>query len=95
MDFPVPIACSAEAIPASERDAHFALAAKLFDEAVAERSGPDGRTFLVPAEQLMELARFVENERKCCPFLRFTIEVSGGEGPIRVHVAGWAVEDEA
>ena len=38
----IPLACVPGAIPADERDGHFALARRLFGEAVLERRGGGG-----------------------------------------------------
>lgn len=37
--------------------------------------------------ELASVARFVANERKCCPFVSFSIEVSG-DGPVWLRMTG-------
>src|SRR5687767_9481146 len=84
-----PLACTPATIPDAERHAHFALARRLFGGvAVSWADVQDGREYRFPAESLPEVARFVENERKCCPFLAFTLAVEArGEG-IRLRMTG-------
>ena len=83
------LACVPGAIPPAERAAHFDLAGRLFGGAVRERRDlPDGYAFRFDAESLEQVARFVANERRCCPFLSFTVEVAPGAGPVWLHLTG-------
>ncbi|HEX2188716.1 MAG TPA: hypothetical protein VHG51_07435 [Longimicrobiaceae bacterium] len=84
-----PLACVPGAIPAAERPAHFALVRRLFGE-VAESREPlaNGYAFRFPPEALEAVARFVANERKCCPFLAFVVEVPPAVGPVWLRLTG-------
>lgn len=83
----IPLACVPGAIPAAERPG--ALIAQLFSTSVQERAElPDGYAYRFTAETFDAVARFVGNERKCCPYLRFKIDLAGGEGPLWLRVAG-------
>ena len=85
----LPLACVADAIPAVERPAHFALLARLFGEAVRERREvPGGYAFRFDADAFGDVARFVVNERRCCPFLTFVIELSPEAGPLWLRLTG-------
>jgi hypothetical protein len=84
-----PLACVPGAIPPGERPAHFALARRLFAEAVRERRDlPDGLAFRFAADRFDEAARFVANERRCCPFLHFELSVAPADGPVRLRMTG-------
>jgi hypothetical protein len=91
-----PLACVPGAIPAAERRAHFALLARLFTEAVRERrdatggagGGAEGYAFRFDADAFADLARWIANERNCCPFLTFAIELAPDGGPIWMRLAG-------
>jgi len=96
---PVPLACVAAAIPAAERPAHRALLTRLFREAVRERheipgaregagGSAEGYAFRFEADAFEDVARFVATERRCCPFLTFTLELSPAGGPLWLHLAG-------
>jgi hypothetical protein len=86
---PSPLACVPAAIPPNERPAHFALARHLFTEAAQERSGlPDGFAFRFAADAFEQVASFVANERRCCPFLRFELTVDPADGPVRLRMTG-------
>ncbi len=84
-----PLACVMDAIPEAERAAHVALASHLFAERVQERrDAPDGYAFRFPADAFADLAHFIANERRCCPFLSFEITLAPSEGPVWLRMAG-------
>jgi hypothetical protein len=88
---PLPLACVPGAIPAPERPAHFGLISRLFTEALRERRATpdvDGYAFRFDADAFDDLARWATNERRCCPFLTFALELSPDGGPIWVRLTG-------
>lgn len=85
----VPLACVPGAIPAADRQAHFALLTRLFTTGVRERTLlRDGYGYRFDAEAFDDLARWITNERHCCPFLSFALEVTPDNGPIWVRITG-------
>lgn len=85
----IPLACVPAAIPAAERSSHFALARRLFAELAKEHQDlPNGYAFRFHAEELEPLSRFIANERKCCPFMTFALEVAPASGPIWLRMTG-------
>lgn len=85
----LPLACVPDAIPAAERPLHFQLIRQLFETEAEERTDvPGGYEFRFPATAFNALSRFVSNERRCCPFLRFELAIEPGDGPIRLKVTG-------
>lgn len=85
----VPLACVPAAIPAAERSPHFALARKLFIELAKERRElPSGYAFRFEASELEALSRFIANERKCCPFMTFELDVAPASGPLWLRMTG-------
>ncbi len=84
-----PLVCVTDAIPAEARTAHSDLIAHLFGEAVQEvEELPEGFAFRFEARDLEAVARFVANERKCCPFLTFELTVTPAEGPLWLRMSG-------
>jgi hypothetical protein len=84
-----PIACTPAAIPADVRGAHFALAARLFGGHVRERRDlPHGIELRFDAEDLADVARFVADERRCCPFLHIHLELLPDDGPLWLRLTG-------
>lgn len=85
----VPIACQPGAISSDQRAGHFALATRLFAQAVQEKQETaDGYAFRFAAEEYPNLVQYIANERLCCPFFRFGLEVSPGQGPIWLQLGG-------
>jgi hypothetical protein len=61
----------------------------LFTEGVEERRDlADGYAFRFPADALADLTRFLENERRCCPFLSFEITLAPDGGPVWLRITG-------
>ena len=86
---PIPLACVPAAIPAAERDAHFRLSRDLFGSQCEARDDAEGGyVFRFPPSSYEQLARFVVNERKCCPFLRVELCSDPGEGPVWLRLTG-------
>ncbi|MBB6094993.1 hypothetical protein HNQ60_003880 [Povalibacter uvarum] len=85
----IPIACVPAAIPAGERRAHFALAERLFGElALGRLPLDDGYQFRFPATALSIVTKFLTNERLCCPFMRFALEIEPGTDAIVLRMTG-------
>ena|SRR5687767_13157740 len=88
-DGAVPLACVPGAIPVAERAAHFERLTRLFTTALRERRHlPDGYAYRFDAGSFDELARWITHERRCCPFLRFGLELSADDGPVWVSLTG-------
>ena len=83
------LSCVPGGIDVAERPGHFALIRRLFTEQVRERQEiANGYVFRFEPESFSDLARFVENERKCCLFLSFQLTVSPNGGPIWLRLEG-------
>ena len=66
-----------------------ALAKRLFTEAAEHREPlPEGYAFRFQAEMFEAIAKFVANERKCCPFIQFEISLSQSSDPIWLRMSG-------
>jgi hypothetical protein len=80
--------CVPSAIPAPERARHFVLARELLNKAAERADLPDGYAFRFAADKLVELVRFIDNERKCCPFMTFHLQIGPQAGPIWLRMTG-------
>lgn len=85
---PVHLACDMTAIPANERPAHQAITRRLVASATEIRDLPDGLAFRWPATEYEAVAKFLEYERRCCPFLTFALTVSAAGGSLALQVTG-------
>ena len=84
-----PFACDPTAIPAAARVAHAALTRRLFaGHAVETREVEGGYAFGFPARVSADLLRFLENERRCCPFLTLTLESRPMEAAVWLRITG-------
>ena len=85
----VALYCVPDAIPASERAAHFERARRLLRLETKEwRELANGYAFCFRAEAFDDVAKFVTNERKCCPFLTFELTVAADAGPVWLTITG-------
>jgi mercuric ion transport protein len=85
----IELACVPDAIPATDRAGHFALARELLTSRAREqRDLANGYAFRFDADALTLLVRFIENERKCCPFITFELVVSDLCGPLWLRMTG-------
>lgn len=44
--------------------------------------------FLNQPGQLVQIAKFIERENQCCPFLHFNLEVEPASGPVWLRISG-------
>ncbi len=49
---------------------------------------PEGYAFRFDCSEFEDVARFVTNERRCCPFLTFEVELAAQSGPIWLRMTG-------
>jgi hypothetical protein len=65
------------------------LVAQLFGHPPPEhRELPDGHEFHFRPGSLEDLARFIANERKCCPFVNFELTVAAGSDHVVLRMTG-------
>jgi hypothetical protein len=84
-----PLACDMTAIPPERRAAHQALAERLFGAAAVERRDlPDGYAWRFAGDLYPDVAAFIADERRCCPFFTFTLIVARDGGPLWLHLTG-------
>ncbi len=85
----IPLACDLSAIDAECRSQHLASAEYLLSNVAQERQeSPEGFSFRFVAEDYLLIVEFIANERLCCPFFCFVLEVSPARGPIWLHITG-------
>lgn len=85
-----PLVCDMTAIPAADREDHILEATQIFQSAQIIQELPNGYALQIPnqGDMWMALARFVESERKCCPFFNFVIEAEPNAGPLHLRLTG-------
>ncbi len=77
-------------IPSSDRQQHITITKEVFGSARTIRELPNGYAFqLLNAKGLlMKTAVFIENEKLCCSFFSFAVEVEASGGPIWLQLTG-------
>jgi hypothetical protein len=85
-----PFACDMTAIAVNQRDEHLSNLNRIFAAVEEITELPDGYLFCLSnkSDLLLAAARFIELERKCCPFFDFRLDVEREGGPIRLSVTG-------
>ena len=82
--------CNMTALDAEERRRYQALKREFGDVVQEVRESAEGYSFRLTSEDavLTGVAQWITFERRCCPFLSFTVEVNGGDGPTWLHLTG-------
>lgn len=86
---PMPIACNLAALTADQRHQHATRAAQLAEAVETVEELPNGYAFQYrTTESTWALVTtWIEYERRCCPFLTFTLE-RAGNGPVWLRLTG-------
>ena len=86
----VTIACDLTAIPTEARAAWVETGKYVYAAVQEIQELPDGYRFRLSADSvlLLRVAEYISNERLCCAFLHFTVEVTPGRGPFWLSLTG-------
>ncbi|HTK81695.1 MAG TPA: hypothetical protein VL633_05340 [Bacteroidota bacterium] len=85
-----PFACDMSVMTPEEREHHAEVGRKMFGMVKEVKELRDGFAlrFDVDSAMISTVAQFVEKERLCCPFMKFTVEVGQEHGPLWVSITG-------
>jgi hypothetical protein len=83
-------ACNLKALTPQQRQAHEALTGRLFQSVETRRELPAGFELRVDSRKvsIVELATWLDDERRCCPFLDLAIEKEPQDGPLWLRLTG-------
>ena len=81
-------ACDMRAMTKAERAVHQRLGRSLRESVEEQRELPNGYAFRMPPGSLVNTAKWVSLERKCCPFFTFGLEVTRDGGPLWLRITG-------
>jgi hypothetical protein len=86
----LPIACDLSAMDASQRQRHQAAIATWRQQIQEIVELTDGYAFRFPPDEslCLALAEFMALERRCCPFLGFTLALDPEGGPLWLRLTG-------
>lgn len=86
---PEALTCNMVAITPAERATHQEIAHNLvFRLSQSTEELADGYAFQFTAGEYEMLTQYIANERLCCPFFRFELELSPHRGPIWLRLRG-------
>ena len=90
MNISIPLACNIGVFTPVQREAHILSTTALMGQIEAIQDIENGYQFMFPneTELITKLAKFIANERLCCPFLKFTLSVSQDNEPIVLALTG-------
>ena len=84
------LVCDLTAIPPSAREEHVLTAPQLFQTAQEIQELADGYAFRFLNEpgKFLSVAKYIENERLCCPFFNFELELKPNGGALWLRLTG-------
>ena len=85
---PSPLVCDLTAIPSDIREEHIITTPQLFALAQEVQELPNGFAIRFLPGMFMAISKFIENERSCCPFFNFGLEVEPNSGPVWLRLTG-------
>ena len=83
-------ACNVTFLSEGERAKFATMTSSLFAVVQESRELENGLAFrfLNQPDHLVQIAKFIERESRCCSFLHFTLEVEPALGPVWLHITG-------
>lgn len=86
------IFCNMDVFTPAERENHIRTTTQLFQTVQGIYEAENGFEFIFPtpdgSENITQLAEFIYNERRCCPFLEFTLKITPNDKPISLLLTG-------
>lgn len=84
----LPVACSLSGSELQER--RRGLLRKVSEALLEVKELANGYAYRFPSDEvwIKELANLIALERQCCPFLKFSIQLGPGDGPIWLELSG-------
>jgi hypothetical protein len=85
-----PLACNMNALTREQREDHSRVTAQLVKAMLCVREIQGGYAFVFPNESqyITGIAEFIVNERLCCPFLEFGLNVKPNNLSIALSLSG-------
>jgi len=86
----ISIACNLNAISSDRREQWIETVKQVYASVQEVQNMPDGYRFLLPTNSamLLKVAEYISNERLCCAFLGFTVEIEPNGGTFWLRLSG-------
>lgn len=90
MDMAISIACNLDVFTPAEREQHLQDAQQVMSRRLESVELPDGYAFRYAADGdiVRLLGAFIDDERKCCPFFHFALEIEPGSETVWLKLTG-------
>jgi hypothetical protein len=90
MNSDAPLICNMNVFTPAQRESHILTTTKLVQAIQRVQEVENGYEFTFPneTELIFRIADFISNERLCCPFLEFSLNVRSDRQPISVSLTG-------
>lgn len=84
------LVCNMGALTPAQRESHIQTTKQLIHAVQGVQEVENGYAFTFPneTELISRIAEFISNERLCCPFLKFTLNVLSDSEPISLSLIG-------
>jgi hypothetical protein len=85
-----PLVCNMDVFTPAQRAAHVQTTTELIQAVQGVQEVENGYEFKFPNESgfISKIAEFISNERLCCPFLRFTLNLVSDSEPVSLALTG-------
>ena len=90
MNSDTPLACNMDVFTSVQRESHIQATTQLVQAIQSIQEMENGYEFTFPNETefISRIAEFISNERLCCPFLKFTLNVLSNSEPVSLSLIG-------
>ena len=85
-----PLVCNMDVFTPAQREVHIHNTIELIQAVQRVREVENGYEFTFPNESVIisKIAEFISNERLCCPFLNFTLDVPSNTEVVALSLTG-------
>jgi hypothetical protein len=85
-----PLVCNMGVFTSDQREAHIQTTTELIQAVQRVQEVENGYEFRFPNETefISKIAEFISNERLCCPFLKFTLNIVSNREPVSLSLTG-------
>jgi len=85
-----PLVCNMDVFTSAQREAHIQTTTELIQALQSVQEVKNGYEFTFPNETefITKIAEFISNERLCCPFLKFTLNILSNREPLSLSLTG-------
>ena len=90
MNSDLPLTCNMGVFTPAQRESHIQATTELIRAVQGVQEVENGYEFTLPseAEFISKIAEFISNERLCCPFLKFTLNIMPNSESIFLSLTG-------